>query len=114
MKDRKKQRTSLLEDQILQVLTESKGKILNHKQIFSKIDLPDKPSTAEGILPVLINLAESGKIEQRDQYKFLKFSPRVKVEGIIDITRGGRIFLKVEGQEEDLVVEHTAINLLPF
>jgi len=114
MKDKKKNSTVLLESQLIHVLTESKGKILNHKQIFAKLDADVKTGNAEDILPVLYNLAEAGKIGQRDNYKFYKPTARVTVEGIIDITRGGRIFLKVEGMEDDPVVEHSAINLLPF
>jgi ribonuclease R len=114
MNDKKKQRTVLLENKLLEVLTENKGKIMNHKQIFSRLELEVAPGNPEDILPILYNLVKDGKIGQKDKYKFYKESARKKVEGVIDITRNGRIFLRVEDLEDDLVVESSMVNLLPF
>ncbi len=114
MKEKKKQRTILLENMIIEVLTENKGSILNHKQIFSRLDPELRIGQANDILPVLYNLVGEGKLGQHDKYKFYKPLARKKVTGIIDITRGGRVFLRVEDMEDDLVVESSLINLLPF
>jgi ribonuclease R len=114
MKEKKKQRTIELENHLVQILVDNKGKILNHKQIFAKLPADRQTGSPQDILPVLYQLVQEGTIEQRDEYKFFKLQARKKVEGVIDITRGGRIFLKVEGMEDDPVVEHSRINLLPF
>lgn len=111
---RKKTRTSQLESQIEEVLNASKGRILNHKQIYARLDNPGLEGNAHDILPLLGQMAKEGRIQQHDTYKFYKLQPRKRIEGIIDITRGGRVFLKVEGMEDDLVVERSMINLLPF
>lgn len=111
---KKKLRTTALENEIVRVLTESKGKIVNHKQIFSKLELEDKPKKAEDILPVLNQMVDAGVLGRKDNYKFYKPTQATKVEGVIDITKNGRVFLKVEDEEEDLVVAYTGIQLLPF
>jgi ribonuclease R len=61
-----------------------------------------------------LELTASNKIGRKDTYKFYKHSPRKTVQGQVDITRGGRVFLKVEGVEDDYVVNNSLINLLPF
>lgn len=111
---RKKQRTISLEEDILKILTEHRGRILNHKQIFSRLALEDMPRNAEAILPVLEKLVQDGSLGRKDKYKFYRLLPPVTVEGVVDITRQGRIFLMVEGQEDDLVVVQSHIRLLPF
>lgn len=110
----KKNRTILLEEAILKVLTEEQGKILNLKQIYLKLDVEESPKKAEDILPILEQLVVAGKIGRKDKYKFFRLMPRKTVSGIIDITRNGRVFLKVEGMEDDLQVGFSAIKLLPF
>ena len=111
---KKKLKTHRLESEILKVLTENQGKILNHKQIFARLESSDLPKSAEDILPILLELTASNKIGRKDTYKFYKHSPRKTVQGQIDITRNGRVFLKVEGVEDDYVVNNSLINLLPF
>ena len=69
---RKKIITELTENNIIQILTDNKGKILNHKQIFSKLQVDNQPANAESLLPILYKLTENGSIEKRDQYKFYK------------------------------------------
>jgi ribonuclease R len=110
----KKTSTKAIESEILRVLSESQGKIVNHKQIFSRIDLDDKPKSAEDILPILNQLVDQGILGRKDNYKFYKPTAPVQVQGEIDITKNGRIFLKVEDVEDDYVVAYTNIQLLPF
>ncbi|MCC6818450.1 MAG: RNB domain-containing ribonuclease, partial [Bacteroidia bacterium] len=112
--DRKKHRTKLLEADILKVLTEHKGRILNHKQIFSRLALEDMPRNAEDLLPILDQLVIDGSVGRRDKYKFFRLLPPVSLEGTIDITKNGRVFLMVDDQEEDLQVVQSQIRLLPF
>ena len=56
---RKKLITELTENNIIQILTDSKGKILNHKQIFSKLQADNQPPNAESLLPILYKLAHN-------------------------------------------------------
>lgn len=111
---KKKNSTQLLEQEILSVLTEQQGKILNHKQIFSKLELEDLPKRAEDILPILNHLCETGALGKKDTYKFYRLMPKKTVQGVIDITRNGRVFLKTEEFEDDLMVGFSAIRLLPY
>lgn len=87
---------------------------MNHKQIYARMEFDDLELNPADILPVLVNLSEAGKIAYKDKYKFYKLSPRKKIQGSIDITRSGRVFLTAEGYEDDIVVDRSAINLLPF
>ena len=111
---KKKLRTQRLESDVLKVLTENPGKIMNHKQIFARLVSEDAPKNAEDLLPLLRELAAKDKIGRKDDYKFYKLTTRKTVQGTIDITRNGRVFLSVEGVEDDMVVDRSAINLLPF
>lgn len=103
----------MLEEDILKVLTEHKGRILNHKQIFSRLAMEDIPRNAEDLLPVLEKLILDGLVGRKDKYKFYRILPRVTVIGNIDITKSGRVFLMVDGQE-DLQVVQSHIRLLPY
>ncbi|MEZ4804420.1 MAG: ribonuclease R [Bacteroidia bacterium] len=111
---KKKTSTIKLESEILNILTENKGKILNHKQIYSRIVANTPPKRAEDLLPILNQLAKEDKIGIKDTYKFYRLMPRKTIEGTIEITRNGRAFLLVEGEEDDYVVGYSTINLLPF
>lgn len=111
---KKKQKTGALENEIVRILTESKGKLVNHKQIYSRIEIEDKPSNAQDILPILNRMTDEGILGRKDTYKFYKPSAPRTVTGVIDITKGGRVFLQVEGEDEDLVVGYSAIPLLPY
>src|SRR5262245_36604057 len=101
---RKKIITELTENNIIQILTEKKGKILNHKQIFSQLADDHKPVNAESLLPTLYRMAESGIIERREEYKFYKLMGPKLVQGVIDISKNGRIFLIVDDKDEDYQV----------
>jgi ribonuclease R len=111
---RKKIITELTETNIIQILAGNKGKILNHIQIFAQMADDNKPENAEGLLPILYKLAENGSIERKDEYKFYKLSGPKLVQGVIDISKNGRVFLIVEDKEEDYQVDRASFNLLPF
>ncbi|MES2617796.1 MAG: ribonuclease R [Bacteroidota bacterium] len=111
---RKKLITQLTENNIIDILTESKGKILNHKQIFSKLNDDNKPKNADDLLPILNKLVDNHTIGKHEQYKFYKLMAPKVIQGVIDITKNGRVFLIVEDREEDYQVEFSGINLLPF
>ena len=111
---RKKNSTLQLEQEILRVLTEEQGKILNHKQIFARLSLEDLPKRAEVILPILSHLVESGAVGKKDSYKFFRLMPKKTIQGVIDITKNGRVFLKTDAFEDDLMVGFSAIRLLPY
>lgn len=110
---RKKNSTLQLEQEILRVLTEEQGKILNHKQIFARLSFEDLPKRAEDILPILSHLVESGAVGKKDSYKFFRLMPKKTIQGVIDITKNGRVFLKTDAFEDDLMVGFSAIRLLP-
>ena len=111
---RKKNSTLQLEQEILRVLTEEQGKILNHKQIYARLVLDELPKRAEDILPILSHLVESGAVGKKDSYKFFRLMPKKTIQGVIDITKNGRVFLKTEAFEDDLMVGFSAIRLLPY
>ncbi len=112
--DKKKQSTIQTELEIETVLKDAKGKILNHKQIFSRLENAFDLKNADAILPILNSLSEKNSIVKKDTYKFVIPLKTQSVEGIIDITKNGRAFLMVEGLDEDLIVEDSYIKLLPF
>ncbi len=111
---RKKIITELIENNIVEILSNNKGKIVNHKQLFAKLNDDLKPANAESLLPILYQMVEKGHIEKRDNYKFYKLMAPKMVQGVIDISKNGRVFLNVEGKDEDYQVEFSAIKLLPF
>ncbi len=111
---RKKIITELAENNIIEILSTNKGKIMNHKQLFAKLNEEYKPTNAESLLPILYQMVEKGRIEKRDDYKFYKLMVPKLVQGIIDISKNERVFLNVEGMEDDYQVEFSNIKLLPF
>ena len=111
---RKKLSTQRLESEIINVFKENYGKILNHKQLYVRLQIDDLPKSADDLLPVLKGLLTAGRIEQKGPYKFYLPRPRTLLQGRIDINKSGRVFLTVEGYEDDFIVTHSKVPLLPF
>ncbi|MEX0596672.1 MAG: RNB domain-containing ribonuclease, partial [Candidatus Paceibacterota bacterium] len=110
----KKNILSQLEIDVLEVFDTHKGKILNHKQVFARIENVALEISLDDVLGALNHLAEKGEIVKRETFKFYKPSRTHDIEGVIDVSKNGRVFLMVEGEDEDYVVDNSNIKLLPF
>jgi ribonuclease R len=110
----KKITLSQLEIDVLAVFETYKGRILNHKQVLSRLENPDLNISIEQVLSALENLSERGEIVRRESFKFYMPARTHEIEGVIDVSKNGRVFLMVEGEDDDYVVENSNIKLLPF
>jgi ribonuclease R len=110
----KKNTLSHLEIEVLAVFDNHKGKILNHKQVFARLDNVDFQISIDDVLNALNSLTEKGDIVRRETFKFYMPSRTQDIEGVIDVSKNGRVFLMVEGEEDDYVVENSNIKLLPY
>jgi ribonuclease R len=100
--------------EIESILTDQNGKVLNHKQIFSRLSPSLKPTNPENILPYLKMMTDEVIIHQNDTFKFSIPQTVTFIEGVVDISKSGRVFLIVEGESEDYIVNDSNVKLLPF
>lgn len=100
--------------EIESILTDQNGKVLNHKQIFSRLSASLKPTNPENLLPYLTAMVEDAIIHQHDTFKFSIPQTVTFIEGVVDISKSGRVFLIVEGEAEDYIVNDSNVKLLPF
>jgi ribonuclease R len=100
--------------EIESILTDQNGKVLNHKQIFSRLPASLKPTNPENLLPYLTAMVDDAIIHQNETFKFSIPQTVTFIEGIVDISKNGRVFLIVEGESEDYVVNDSNVKLLPF
>ncbi len=96
------------------ILTDQNGKVLNHKQIFSRLSASLKPTNPENLLPYLTAMVDDAIINQHDTFKFSIPQTVTFIEGVVDISKSGRVFLIVEGEAEDYIVNDSNVKLLPF
>ncbi len=96
------------------ILTDQNGKVLNHKQIFSRLSASLKPTNPENLLPYLTAMVDDAIIHQHDTFKFSIPQTVTFIEGVVDISKSGRVFLIVEGEAEDYIVNDSNVKLLPF
>ncbi len=100
--------------EIESILTDQNGKVLNHKQIFSRLSPSLKPTNPENLLPYLKMMTDEVIIHQNDTFKFSIPQTVTFIEGVVDISKSGRVFLIVEGESEDYIVNDSNVKLLPF
>jgi ribonuclease R len=100
--------------EIESILTNQNGKVLNHKQIFSRLSASLKPTNPENLLPYLKAMVDDAIIHQHDSFKFSIPQTVTFIEGVVDISKSGRVFLIVEGEAEDYIVNDSNVKLLPF
>jgi len=100
--------------EIESILTDQNGKVLNHKQIFSRLSASLKPTNPENLLPYLTAMVDDAIIHQHDTFKFSIPQTVTFIEGVVDISKSGRVFLIVEGEAEDYIVNDSNVKLLPF
>jgi ribonuclease R len=100
--------------EIESILTDQNGKVLNHKQIFSRLSASLKPTNPENLLPYLTAMVDDAIIHQNETFKFSIPQSVTFLEGVVDISKSGRVFLIVEGESEDYVVNDSNVKLLPF
>lgn len=100
--------------EIESILTNQNGKVLNHKQIFSRLSASLKPTNPENLLPYLKAMVDDSIIHQHDSFKFSIPQTVTFIEGVVDISKSGRVFLIVEGEAEDYIVNDSNVKLLPF
>lgn len=96
------------------ILTDQNGKVLNHKQIFSRLSASLKPTNPENLLPYLTAMVDDAIIHQHNTFKFSIPQTVTFIEGVVDISKSGRVFLIVEGEAEDYIVNDSNVKLLPF
>lgn len=93
-----------LRSEILNVFQKYPKKPLNHKQVAS--DLGIKDSGVRTLIYELLQVeAENGKLREVERGKFvLTEQASTSIEGIIQVTKFGRGFVSIPGQEKDLEI----------
>lgn len=111
---RKKLRTRWLEDRIIEVFEQNPGRIMNSKQVFSRLAKGEDEVKPSDIPPLLDNLVRAGRLHRKEEHKYFMFAPAKPVQGSVEMTRGGRIFLRADDMEEDIPVTQSKVNILPY
>ncbi len=88
---------------ILNILTQSKDKPLNYKQICSKLNLTDIDSR-EAIQQILMDEVLKGTLEEKEKGKFIIKSLNAYVTGLIAMASTGSAFLVSKDLEQDIYI----------
>jgi ribonuclease R len=92
-------------EQVMQALNASPTRPVNYKQLSAILGIQDSGSRVL-LMEVLEELKLAGLIKERERGKYL---PAVLasnlVQGVLDINRFGRGFVRIDGVEEDIMLE---------
>lgn len=93
-----------LRKEIIDIFNRTPNKPLNHKQISAELGIKDTAMRTQ-IFEMLATEVETGRLKEVERGKFqLKEQKKETIEGIIQITRGGRGFVSIPGVEKDLEI----------
>jgi ribonuclease R len=109
MKNRKKNpgggNKRVLMDQVMQVLQSNPHQPVNYKQLSAVLGIQDSGGRVL-LMEVLEDLKRNGMVRERDRGKFLPTVLNTTlVQGVLDINRFGKGYVRIEGMEEDVMLE---------
>ena len=94
---------------ILEVFNKNSDKILNYKQIASKLDIHDANGRNQ-IIQKLIDLKVHDRIEEVSRGKYIIKEQSHYFEGIVDITSRGNAYVVCEDLEHDIYIPSRNLN----
>ncbi len=100
---KKLKNTAALKRKIQNLFTETGRKILNYKQISTRLDL-DSSEMRNAILLALKQLEADGIIEEIDPGRYIAIFKHQFVFGTVDMTAAGHAYVKREDKEEDVYI----------
>ncbi len=98
-----------LENNILQIFNQNSNKILNYKQIASKLEVEDSNGRNQ-IIKKLTELKHQGRIEEISRGKFIIKEQSHYFEGIVDITSRGNAYVVCDDMEHDIYIPARNLN----
>ncbi|MCF6224209.1 MAG: ribonuclease R [Flavobacteriaceae bacterium] len=94
---------------ILEVFNNDSSKILNYKQIASKLDIDDANGRSQ-IIKKLIDLKLHERIEEVSRGKYIIKEENHYFEGIVDVTSNGNGYVVCEELEHDIYIPARNLN----
>lgn len=95
----------MLMDQVMQVLQSNPHQPVNYKQLSAVLGIQDSGGRVL-LMEVLEDLKRNGMVRERDRGKFLPAVLNTTlVQGVLDINRFGKGYVRIEGVEEDVMLE---------
>ena len=98
-----------LENKILQIFNKNSNKILNYKQIASKLEIDDSNGRNQ-IIKNLNILKNQGRLEETSPGKFIIKERSHYFEGIVDITSRGNAYVVCDDLEHDIYIPSRNLN----
>ena len=98
-----------LENKILQIFNQNSNKILNYKQIASRLEVDDSNGRNQ-IIKKLGELNNQGRLEETSAGKFIIKEQSHYYEGIVDITSRGNAYVVCDDLEHDIYIPSRNLN----
>ena len=98
-----------LENKILQIFNKNSNKILNYKQIASKLEIDDSNGRNQ-IIKNLNILKNQGRLEETSPGKFIIKEQSHYFEGVVDITSRGNAYVICDDLEHDIYIPSRNLN----
>jgi len=98
-----------LSKRILQVFNQNSNKILNYKQIASKMDIDDANGRNQ-IIQKLQELKAQERIEEKERGKFILVPQSHYYEGIVEVTSRGNAYVVCDDLEHDIYIPSRNLN----
>ena len=89
---------------ITKVFEQETGKPLNYKEVSGRLMI-SKDKDRNRIQKILQELHQEGVLEMPDRGKYVLMAPMMMVEGVITLSKNGDGYVRVEGIEQDIVVD---------
>jgi len=94
---------------ILQIFNQNSNKILNYKQIASKLNINDANGRNQ-VIQKLTDLKVSNRIEETEKGKYIIKEENHYFEGIVDITSRGNAYVVCDDLEHDIYIPSRNLN----
>jgi len=98
-----------LDTDILQVFNQNSNKLLNYKQISSKLNIEDAKGRNQ-VIKELQNLKAQDRIEEAETGKFIMVAKSHYFEGIVEVTSRGNAYVVCEDLEHDIYIPSRNLN----
>lgn len=103
MSRKKKASKSFLFEEVLEVFRQSRGKLLNYKQVAAALNITE-PEDRKQLNSLLEDLSTKGLIEEYERGKFRAKNSAKTIEGIVDMTQSGVAYVTSPDFKEDIVI----------
>ena len=98
-----------MSENILRVFSENPQRLLNYKQVASKLEINDSNGRNQ-VIKTLIELVRQDRLEEKDRGKFSLVSHSHYHQGVVEVTSRGNAYVICDDLEHDIYIPSRNLN----